>query len=432
MPLWYQNWRSAMLLLQQLMFSAAFGYAFRRRGYFGLRFILSVAAGMLLAYHSQAMIYIPGDSFEANLSHAIMSIVNYVLLMGVISVCLKESGWTILFLTTMSSVGSSMAGCLKTLLRMIPQFNALTTHSNGILLADILCYGGLALIIWRVFRFYTRLREDATKYKDKIIFSTAAVVVYVAMSWLIMDYNFENRQVVVATNSFAIMILGMVYMIQFGVMERARLTASMETMRELIYQQKSQYDTSRESVQLINEKYHDLKNIIGSLRDTLPEEEVRRLKKSIKRYDVRVQTGLEVLDIVLTEKMDICVQRGITLTCNAGGVDFSFMEELDVYALFNNALTNAINAVMELADEDSRFIILLASQDGNMVSIHVENPCREGISFVDGIPQSEGDPNWHGFGMKSMVRTAEKYGGVLTASQENGRFRLDILLLKEK
>lgn len=221
----------------------------------------------------------------------------------------------------------------------------------------------------------------------------------------------------------------MVYMIQFGVMEREQLAGAVETMRELMYQQKAQFDTSRESVQLINEKYHDLKGIVASIQPILPEEEIRRLKKSIKQYDARVRTGTEVLDIVLTEKMDICLQRGIGLTCNTGGVNFGFMEELDIYALFNNALTNAINAVSGFPEGEPRFIILLVSQDGNMITIHVENPCPEEITFLNGIPQSKGDPNWHGSGMKSMERTAEKYGGALSACQKDGKFRLDILLL---
>ena len=76
-----------------------------------------------------------------------------------------------------------------------------------------------------------------------------------------------------------------------------------------------------------------------------------------------------------------------------------------------------------------RFITLSATRDGNMLSIHMENPCREDIPFVDGLPQTRDDPDWHGFGMKSMKRIAEKYGGLLTVEQRGKLFFLDILLL---
>ena len=97
--------------------------------------------------------------------------------------------------------------------------------------------------------------------------------------------------------------------------------------------------------------------------------------------------------------------------------------------MFQNALTNAINAVSALPEGVERFISLSSVRDGNMLTIHMENPCEDDISFVDGLPQTKEDPDWHGFGMKSMNRIAEKYNGMLTAEQRGKMFFLDILLL---
>ena len=123
------------------------------------------------------------------------------------------------------------------------------------------------------------------------------------------------------------------------------------------------------------------------------------------------------------------LKRGIVLTCSLGMTDFSFVEELDLYSLFQNALTNAINAVSALPEGVERFISLSSVRDGNMLTIHMENPCEDDIDFVDGLPQTREDPDWHGFGMKSMTRVAEKYGGMLTVEQRGRLFLLDILLL---
>jgi hypothetical protein len=105
------------------------------------------------------------------------------------------------------------------------------------------------------------------------------------------------------------------------------------------------------------------------------------------------------------------------------------VEEPDLYSLFQNALTNAINAVSALPEGVERFISLSAARDGNMLTIHMENPCGEDIDFVDGLPRTKEDPDWHGFGMKSMDRIAGKYNGMLTAQQRGRMFFLDILLL---
>ena len=51
------------------------------------------------------------------------------------------------------------------------------------------------------------------------------------------------------------------------------------------------------------------------------------------------------------------------------------------------------------------------------------------IEFEDGLPKTQDDPDWHGFGMKSMNRIAEKYNGMLTVEQRGRLFLLDILLI---
>lgn len=432
MPLWYLNWRSPLLILQSMLGVAVFSYAFRRKKGFAWRLPVSLLIGTLLSYCAQHLIFIPGSTMMALVSHAVVSLINYLLVLLIVASCLDESKWTILFLTTMGCIAQSMAGCVKTLVRLIPPMNALALHHVGILLLDALCYGGVCAALFFAFRSFMQSREGGAQDKSKVIFSTTALVVYLAMSWLIQDFSLENATFVFISNFYAIAVQALIYIVQFGVMDRARLSRYIETMRELVHQQHAQYETSRESVQLINEKYHDLKNLLGSVQGLLPKTEIDRLRSSIARYDVRVQTGFEVLDVVLTEKMDICLQRGITLTCNLGRTDFGFMEELDLYTLFNNALTNAINAVSDLPDGTARFIILTANQESNMISIHMENPCSENIRFVDGLPQTNDDPNWHGFGMKSMAHTAEKYGGAISVSKENGSFQLDILLLELK
>ena len=136
-----------------------------------------------------------------------------------------------------------------------------------------------------------------------------------------------------------------------------------------------------------------------------------------------------MLDVLLTEKLDVCAQRGIRLTCCLNQADLGFVEELDLYTLFQNALTNAINAVSALPEGQERFIILSTTRDGNMLSLHTENPCGEAPAFENGLPKTRRDPNEHGYGMKSMARTAEKYGGTVTAQVRDGLFLLDILLL---
>lgn len=432
MPYWYMQVRSAVTIFHSVIGVLVFGYSYHRKPGFAWRLPLSTLAASVLVLTFQHLFYTPGITFSAILTQSCMAMICYLQVFGVCLFCLDESVWTVAYVTTSGVSSQAAAGCIKSIVKLIPVMNRLANHDVGILLVDLLCYGGTLVISFFAFRSFTRNREEIIGNKSKAIFTASVLVLYLATTWLSRDYtNGQSRTSVLVTNVYSVLLHLMIFAVQYGVLERERMTAYMDTLRELMHQQRVQYEASRESVQLVNEKYHDLKNLLGSIQNVLPKEELSRLSSSIDRYDVQVRSGFEVLDVVLTEKMNLCLQRGIGMTCSLGRTDFSFLEEMDLYTLFNNALTNAIDAVSSMPEGQERYILLSTSQDSNIITIHVENPCNGTLRFVDGIPQTSRDPDWHGFGMRSMVRTAEKYGGALSASRENGCFQLDILLINQ-
>ncbi len=427
-PEWYRYARSAIALLQAVVGLMVFSYPLRRRSDFRFRLYLSTLAGMVIMY-LMGTTYIPGNSPQALLNHSLIPLMTYVLLIGIIWLCYDESIWTALFAAASGYIAQDIGGSVKTLFRQIPFVDQLTHQSIGVLAVDLFCFGLVYAVLYLILRPFVNDRGDNFNNKTKAIFSVVVLLLCISMARLTQDNPERNNLAVVAEAFLQFVIDALVIALQFGVMERAHLNTNVETMRELVHQQRVQYEASKESAQIINEKYHDLKNLLKSFRGVVPQEQLDKLKHSIAAYERPANSGNEVLDVLLAEKIGICQQRNIVLTCSLGKTDFSFVEELDLYSLFQNALTNAINAVSVLPEGVERFISLSTFRDGNMLTIHMENPCREDIQFVKGLPQTQNDPDWHGFGMKSMVHIAEKYSGTLTAERQGKLFFLDILLL---
>ena len=198
-------------------------------------------------------------------------------------------------------------------------------------------------------------------------------------------------------------------------------------MKELVHQQHEQFRQSKESVDLINEKYHDLKGLLKGLQGQISAEQLDKLKSKVIQYDAFLKTGNHVLDIVLAEKRAVCNKHDIELTDFIHGADLDFLEELDLYSLIGNMLNNAIDAVLKLPEEE-RFILLKVSREGDMVTIHEQNPFSGELIMEDNLPKSQRDSRYHGYGMHSMERIAEKYDGMLSVKPENGMFNLDIIL----
>ena len=282
--------------------------------------------------------------------------------------------------------------------------------------------------IWRMLRDHGGNGEEYLDNRYKALLSLSVMLICLGMGRLTNGNPDRNTLAQIAENIYAILVSGLLLLSVYGSSARAKLTHDVGALREMMHLQRVQFESNRENVQLVNEKYHDINKLLSSLTLHVPEKQIENLRTEISSYDAQTHTGNEALDVVLTERRLHCNARNIELTIMADGQILSFMEELDIYALFSNLLSNAIEAVEKLPKDMERFIILKVSQSGNMVTIHEENPCAGEIAFENGLPQTTNDPEWHGFGMRSMERVAEKYGGTLTVMQKESLFLADILL----
>lgn len=197
--------------------------------------------------------------------------------------------------------------------------------------------------------------------------------------------------------------------------------------------QKEQYEMTGDTIENINRKCHDLKHQIRALRNMADgqerEEYLDELENDIMIYDTALQTGNRALDIVLMEKALFCKNHGINWTCMADGARLDFMKVEDIYAIFGNALDNAIRAVMELEDAMKRVISVKIVIQNSILMIQIQNYYKGSLHFENGLPlTTKKNKRDHGYGMKSIQHTAEKYDGTITVSTENTIFMLQILI----
>ena len=176
-----------------------------------------------------------------------------------------------------------------------------------------------------------------------------------------------------------------------------------------------------------------MKHQIQALRDAKDENEKEEYYDEIERmimiYDTALQTGNRALDTVLMEKGLFCQNHNIQLTCMADGLKLDFMKVEDIYAIFGNALDNAIGEVMELEDPLKKIVSLKMLTQKSIVMIQIQNYYKKELRFEDGLPVTTKKNKWqHGFGMKSIRFTAEKYNGTITVRAEKGIFTLQILI----
>ena len=206
-----------------------------------------------------------------------------------------------------------------------------------------------------------------------------------------------------------------------------------DTLRNIMDMQYKNYKLSKESIDIVNQKYHDLKHQINLLKSGADSEKageyLEQMEREIKIYETQNKTGNKVLDTILTSKSMHCQRHGIELKFMGEGQLLNFMEDMDISALFGNMLDNAIESVVKIKDRQKRLISLHVIQDKQFIRIRTENYCEENVQFQDGIPiTTKKDKRFHGYGMKSMKKIIEKYGGSVMAGKTDNWFELKILI----
>ena len=205
------------------------------------------------------------------------------------------------------------------------------------------------------------------------------------------------------------------------------------SIQHIFAERSSQYELSKETIEIINQKCHDMKHQLTALQHISDNKEstnyIDQVKSSVNIYDSVFHTGNETLDTLLTEKSLVCQNRDIIIKCMANASKLDFMDPIDLYTLLGNALDNAIEYVSTIEAPECRIISVLIREERAMLFISIENFLNDELVFEDGLPVStKSDDINHGYGTKSIRFVVEKYHGHMTISTNNHLFTLNLLV----
>ena len=217
--------------------------------------------------------------------------------------------------------------------------------------------------------------------------------------------------------------------LQFELLLRYNITDELNAEKRLRRMEREQYAMSKENIDLINIKCHDLKHHIRMIggQGKVDREVLRDLEAAVTIYDSTFKTGNDALDTVLTEKSLLCHKNGARLSCVSDPSPLLFLRDYDLYALFGNAIDNAVESVSALGEE-KRAIDVSIKKRGELTIVSIRNFYEGELHFEDGLPvTTKADKNYHGFGMRSMREIVERYGGELTVDTTGNIFALNVL-----
>lgn len=315
--------------------------------------------------------------------------------------------------------------------------------SNGYRLLDMtLC---MALVYFLVFggMYLLETKRIATHSTFKITRTELIGSLLIAfIAFAISNLNFALQGSVFTTSLGAgvlyvrtlVDIAGLVFL--FAHEEQRReisLHYELEAMDNLFNRQYEQYQQFLENNESIRRIYHDLKHQIAFIRAEKDEQRrdnyLAEMDEVISIHESKARTGSSVLDTLITSKNLACLEKGIKMTCYADAKQLELIDVMDICSIFGNALDNAIEYEETIRDVNKRLIKVTAYPQNRFLMIRIENYCEEQI-VVDGeIPGStKKDQVMHGYGIKSIKRAVEKYGGHLSMGHQDNWFFITVLI----
>ena len=307
---------------------------------------------------------------------------------------------------------------------------------QGVVLAAI--YGCVAVILYKMLHMH--LPKDGKmgiSIKEYISGLVIAIAVFAVsnISFLTENTPFSGRYSFEIGNIRTLVDLGGIAILYAHLIQccELRVRKELEAVQNVLQNQYVQYKQSRESIELINYKYHDLKHQIAVLRSEEDpkkrEEFLNRMEEEIRQYEAQNKTGHKVLDTVLTTKSLYCTKHGITFTCVADGTLLDFMDVMDICSIFGNALDNAIECELKIPDKEKRLIHVTVSKQKMFLILRFENYCEETLQYQEGaLVTTKKEKEFHGYGLKSIQYTANKYEGAVSMNVEDNWFELKVLI----
>lgn len=384
-------------------------------GWRGLGWALGSAA-LLLGYFELA----------ASIQSGMLGILGYFIAWGLAGAgafcCFDISLTGVIFVSAGSYAIQHMGFSLEALLSMV--LTAVSQPMHGVISILMPC-------LWAVVMYFAVIRKNhqvvAQADLRQIFISAVLLLLCIVLSF---TRNVQPQDMVYIHMYDFITCLSCL-LIQFSISNAERVREENRMLAIVVNKQHEQHELSRQAVEMLNIKFHDIRSQISSLEyklDAADRPEFEEVKRTLQIYASVARTGNATIDAILMEKSLMCEMNGIRLSYIVNGQLLSFMDAVDVFSLLNNILDNAIECELKVRESEKRIISIRIVQSQEMVLLDAENYCDFPVDLhQETLQTTKSNKEMHGLGMKGIRFVVDKYRGSMRLSQEDGMFRISIV-----
>lgn len=182
---------------------------------------------------------------------------------------------------------------------------------------------------------------------------------------------------------------------------------------------------------------HDYHNHIQTMKAHLAmgnylelENYLNELDTDLTTVDTVIKTGNVMIDAILNSKISLAKVRNIAVDAKAivpkelGAA----ISEVDLSLIIGNLMDNAMEACMEIENQEKRFIRVYIDILKGQLYIYIMNSVAGRRKRKGNRYESTKDGIYHGFGLMRIDKVVERYHGYLERQDEEDVFATEVML----
>lgn len=154
---------------------------------------------------------------------------------------------------------------------------------------------------------------------------------------------------------------------------------------------------------------------------------IEAILPELEKYQYIGNTKNKMLDLILNKYYLIAKSENITFKSDTRASNLSFIEDSDLVSMLGNLLDNAFESAV---NSEEKQVFLTTTNEKSFVILNLVNSCNSTpLNENNKLVTSKSDKKHHGYGTKSIEKTAGKYNAVCQWNYDgiNKKFHYSVL-----
>lgn len=295
----------------------------------------------------------------------------------------------------------------------------------GFKCVDIAVFSGVCLL----------LKKITQKLQTSMLSLLCSVAAFVSITYLIgasdmsTDLKMNAAQSILAIICIFALCAGYFYFRYRQIQQEKEYTVLQNQLLEKNY--KAAEDSYESNARL----YHDMRNHFSMIQQYLADGNVGEAQEYIEKINgskavsAERYTGIEAVDYILSQKMEIAKSQDIVTSIHAEYPKDCSIDPVDLCTVLTNLLDNAIEACVKQPTDSARKLDVTIRRIHQLIIIRITNSSIEAPVIQNGkLITSKKNRKYHGWGMKSIQAAAEKYHGTIEYDYKDSLFTVSVML----